>query len=195
LTCTIDYFTISSLGNVSDFGDTSLAFYGRGGNGSSNGTNERAIFWGGAVDPGTWPNPLTMDYITINSLGNASDFGDEIMSMVGYDHAWGGCGSNSTNERAFKAGGYGKNTGVEMNTIQYVTITSTGNAIDFGDLLEIAIPNGAVSSGTGERAVIPALGSSNDTMDYFTINSLGNSSDFGAMTISVATTGVANSFE
>jgi hypothetical protein len=66
---TIDYITIASTGNATDFGDMTNTYYGKGG--TSNST--RGIFCGGN-SPGSSEN--TIDYITIASAGNAADFGD-----------------------------------------------------------------------------------------------------------------------
>ena len=71
---TIDYVTISSLGNASDFGDivTAKGFMGAG---VSNGP--RGTFAGGGGAP-SFSNII--DYVTIASLGNATDFGDITVS-------------------------------------------------------------------------------------------------------------------
>ena len=63
----IDYVTITTAGNSSDFGDLTIA---RGQNGSIS-TSTRGVFTGG----NSTPNASTvMDYITIASTGNANDF-------------------------------------------------------------------------------------------------------------------------
>ena len=71
----IDYFTITSTGNASDFGDMLNGQPGSTGNRypacTSNGTNERGLSCGGG-DSGS----NMIQYITMNSLGNAQDFGD-----------------------------------------------------------------------------------------------------------------------
>ena len=65
-----------------------------------------------------------IEYITIATTGNSTDFGDLLTGVEG--------GSACTNNvSAVYAGGY---TGSYTNVIQYVTIASTGNATDFGDL-------------------------------------------------------------
>ena len=83
-----------------------------------------------------------IDYITISSTGNASDFGD----MTGHDpggyptangirgHSSGT--SNGTGERGLMAGGYTNISSVQSwyQQIEYVTISSTGNSTDFGNL-------------------------------------------------------------
>jgi len=69
---------------------------------------------------------VTIDYITISTTGNATDFGD-----LSATRAYFSATSNSTNERGVFGGG---TTGVGVDIIEYVTINSIGNATDFGDL-------------------------------------------------------------
>ena len=64
----IDYITIATTGNATDFGDLTVARYASGGVNSST----RGVFGGG--DAGAASN--VMDYITIATTGNATDFGD-----------------------------------------------------------------------------------------------------------------------
>ena len=61
----IDYITIGSTGNATDFGDLTTSDILRGGS-----NNTRAVFMGGA------PSNDVIDYVTIGSTGNATDFGD-----------------------------------------------------------------------------------------------------------------------
>jgi hypothetical protein len=65
----IQYITIASTGNATDFGDLTVARNYT--PGASNAT--RGVFCGGN-DGGSGLN--VMDYITIDSTGNATDFGD-----------------------------------------------------------------------------------------------------------------------
>ena len=71
-----------------------------------------------------------------------------------------------------------------VNVIQYVTIASTGNATDFGDLTDERRLPGAVSNNT--RGLI-AGGYANPatvaTVDYITIASTGNAADYGDMSV------------
>ena len=64
----IDYVTIGSTGNATDFGNLSVARHSL--SGVSN--NTRGVFMGG-LEPAYGS---TMDYVTIASTGNAADFGD-----------------------------------------------------------------------------------------------------------------------
>ena len=72
------------------------------------------------------------------------------------------------------------------NVIDYVTIASTGDAQDFGDLQAAVGKSGAVNNGT--RAVrMAGQGPSNpqDDMDFVTIASTGNAADFGDVGLAV----------
>ena len=117
---TIDYLEIASLGVPQDFGD--LTFTGHNQAASSN--TRGIIFTGG------FPSAATnrIDYITIASTGNAADFGDLPANIT--SHSAGSGVSNSI--RAVRCAGYVSPTGV--NRIDYVTIATTGNASDFGDV-------------------------------------------------------------
>jgi len=64
-----------------------------------------------------------IDYITIASTGNATDFGD-------LNHSNSGKAGVCNNTRGCIGGGTQSTT----NIIDYITIASTGNAQDFGDL-------------------------------------------------------------
>jgi len=62
-----------------------------------------------------------------------------------------------------------------------VTIASTGNATDFGDLT-VARQTGTGSMSSSTRCVFRGendLGDSQNVMDYITIASTGNATDFG----------------
>ena len=117
----IDYVTISSTGDATDFGDVVQAaeslFNGE------CGSKGRMIKWGGY--PGTHVN--TIEYITFSSLGDGVDFGD-------MTHTVRGGGSLSSATRGVSAGGLNP---THLNNIDYITIASTGNSVDFGDLTEV----------------------------------------------------------
>ena len=118
----IDYVTTATTGNATDFGDQTEA---RGENGGAS-SSTRGLVLGGKKNgsyPTYWSNVI--DYVTIASTGNATDFGDLTQSASGQAGA-------SSNVKAIRAGGEGS-TGT-FNNIDEVTIASTGNATDFGDL-------------------------------------------------------------
>jgi len=119
----IDYVTTASQGNAVDFGDLlTLARYTAA---LSNST--RAVFGGGqGVTSAT--NFNTLNYVTIASTGDAIDFGDLTTARRALGGAsspvrgvW--CGGNATSGFAGT-----------LDVIDYITIASAGDAIDFGDL-------------------------------------------------------------
>ena len=115
----MQYITIASTGDTTDFGDLTVARSGLSGSGS----DTRGLF-GGA-----YPVSNVIDYITISSTGDAADFGDLTAARGG------NTGSLSNKTRGLFAGGYQHPASpATSNVIDYVTIASTGNAADHGDL-------------------------------------------------------------
>jgi hypothetical protein len=113
-------------------------------------------------------------YITIDTTGNATDFGDLLAANSSVSGV-------SNNTRGLYFGGY---TTASSNVIQYVTIATTGNATDFGDLTEVA-KNSPMAVASETRACFAGgYGVSNfrDTIDYVTIATTGNATDFGDLT-------------
>ena len=80
-----------------------------------------------------------IDYVTIATAGNATDFGDLTVARSVPASA-----SNGT--RATFGGGHSSSS-VSDDTIDYVTIDTTGNATDFGNL-SVGRSGGGGLSGT-----------------------------------------------
>ncbi len=169
----IDYITIASAGNGADFGELTAARPEATGFGSPT----RGICSGGyaALSPNAALN--TIDYVTIATTGDATDFGDITVAR----QALGGASSET---RGIFAGGYASPTGV--NTMDYVTIATTGNATDFGDT--ISTPFGLAQGNCSNkiRAVFAGGKTSSPTwinsISYVDIATTGNASDFGDLT-------------
>ena len=163
----IEYITMASTGNVTDFGDLTVAR--ELGASCSNGT--RGVTGGGAA-PG---DPNVIDYVTIASTGDAQDFGDltavrrglvgnlllqedvfqeeELlqiqMLLIILQLLQSGDATDFGNLSAAKSGPNGMSNSIRglfvggrispanINVIDYITIASTGNAADFGDLSEV----------------------------------------------------------
>tara|TARA_R100000664_G_C2735053_1_gene124674 strand:- start:69 stop:1277 length:1209 start_codon:yes stop_codon:yes gene_type:complete len=164
---TVEYVTIASTGNPSDFGDATV--YRRNGAAGFASTTRGCIAGGMPASGSTLINVI--DYITIGSTGNSTDFGD--LTVARYSPF--GC-SNAT--RGLILGG---ETGSGYsNVIDYVTIASAGNATDFGDLLSGVTTATACASST--RGVVgggQVTGTTQNVMQYVTIASAGNATDFG----------------
>jgi len=167
---TIEYVTIATTSNSTDFGDLLTKTFAIGG---PAGNETRGLFMGGSV-----PTTVdTIEYVTIASTGNSTDFGN-LTEAVKYLAAT----SNST--RAVKGGG--RNTAspsVTSNVIDYVTIATTGDATDFGDMSKNGDQFSASASTTravfGNRYSNSPTPAYDATFDYITLASTGNATDFG----------------
>jgi len=181
---TIDRIQILSTGNATDFGDFSAGRYFTAGN--SNGT--RAIWGGGGTAILTAVNII--EFTTFGTTGSITDFGD--LRGVSTTINKGG-GGNST--RGLMAGGWPSGNFTAENFIDYITMASAGNSLDFGDLSVARSPAGNVNSTT--RAVFGSGatgGGGSNVIDYVTTASLGNATDFGDMTYAPSyATGCSNS--
>ena len=167
----IEYITFTTQSSPTDFGDLTVA---RGHSGGTSNSTRGLVF--GGYD--STPNPDTMyntiDYVTIASTGDATDFGDSTVA------GWPAGGARSSTTRAV-AGGYA--TPSDTNTIDYITIASTGDATNFGDLNHAGYGTGAGNVSNGTRVVF--LGNSDgpsNTIDYITIATTGDATEFGDLT-------------
>ena len=120
---TIDYITISTPSNATNFGDLTVARHHLAA--TSNATKDRGVF-GGGFNSGN--NISTIDYITISTPGNAQNFGNLSVARDGLTAT-----SNGINDRGVFGGGGGANGNI-FSTIDYITISSLGNAQNFGNL-------------------------------------------------------------
>jgi len=168
---TIDYVTISSTGNASDFGDLDVGRYAFKGCASSAG---RGVFMGGYGPQAPTYAYDIIDYITLASTGNSTDFGDLY-------HRQSNTAAATNGSRGIKAGG-GWQSGNVTNVIEYVTIANTGNATDFGDM---ASSYGYFAGAGDETRCVYGGGFDNtaylDHIFYITADSTGNATDFGDM--------------
>ena len=167
----VDFITISTAGNATDFGNLSQARNGAAGLGS----RTRALFAGGRNNPA---ETNIIDFHEFSSTGNFTDFGD-LTDTSAYQKGL----ANQT--RGVNAGGYAPSIN---DIIDFVTIASTGNALDFGNL-DQNIGGGPGGGASSTRGVFsggynpsPALTSLN-ILQYITIASTGNAQDFGDMTV------------
>jgi hypothetical protein len=157
----VDYITLASVGDASDFGNLSAATKDKGA--ASSGT--RAVFSGGAT-----PTKVNvMDYFTIASTGDATDFGNLTAARQEVP------GVSSATRACFGGG----NTGSDSNIIDYITIASAGDASDFGDLTSSRNLGGAASNKLRGVWFGGHVSDNVNTMDYVTIASTGNAADFG----------------
>ena len=119
-----------------------------------------------------------IDYINIQSSGNSIRFGD--MTVNRYTL---GAGGNST--RGLFTGGYvtGNSPDTDVNIIEFVTIASEGNAIDFGDRVQVGRAPACASNDTRCVMASAKTGAGNqDTIDFVTFSTIGNATTFGDLT-------------
>ena len=171
----IDYITIAQTGNAVDFGNLTNSRQSLRGLASTT----RGLFVAGLDGSSPYTSLNTVDFITISTTGNATDFGDiNRLSQTG-----GAC-SNAT--RGLYTGGYTSTPtpAAGINTIEFCTIATLGNFIDFGDATSGVRNNAAAASPT--RAITSAGGdtpSNTNTIDYVQIATTGNASDFGDLSV------------
>ena len=116
----VNVVTIASKGNATKFGDLIQPTVG--GDGCSN--SIRGIFAGG-YSPGSAPVLKTIQYITLTSEGRSIYFGD--LAQGSDDPS-----AVSNQIRGVISGGYVSPTSITR--MEFVTISTAGNAQDFGDL-------------------------------------------------------------
>ena len=169
---TVDFITIPTLGNAEDFGDQNgAAAYG-----ATTSDTTRGLVAGGHGDN---PRGTVIDFFTISQKGNSTDFGDLTVSrwLMG-----GGCSSSTRS--IFTAGSQLTSGNPAINTLDYVTTQSLGNAVDFGDSGKRRAQSSVNSSTRGIWAGgydHPAE-SGNNTIEFVTMASTGNTTDFGDLT-------------
>jgi len=172
---TIDFISIGTTGNTSDFGDLSAVK-----SGSALGSSTRAIQAGS-----TGPTTDVIEFVTISTAGDGTDFGNLSAAMQPRAGA-----SSNVRGLFFSAGT------VTSDEVQYITIASAGNTTDFGNLsAEVSVVSDAYASPT--RALIGGgvLANNNrrNNIDYFTIASAGNATDFGNLSVISDNGGAAGS--
>jgi len=175
---TIEYITIASEGNGIDFGDSTMR-RNSGDSGCSSST--RGVMAGGYTHGNSPANDQNViDYVEIQTVGNAVDFGD-----LAYAH-WGLGACSSPTRGLWGGGGSGPNVAGAHEEITMITIASKGNSVDFGKLTQGRYYGGA--SGNSVRGIwaggyVAPSTTGQKTIDYVTIASTGNAIDFGERTV------------
>jgi hypothetical protein len=180
---TLDYITMDTAGNAIDFGD--LVTGGTGIGSACSPTRGLWSYWDSSY------SSTTIDYVTTATAGNATNFG-ELAAIDSQNSS----GFSSNTRGIVKAGGVNPNSSNSaVNTIEYVTIATTGNATDFGDL---SYAGGWYPASTSNKVIGVVMGGrdlntnvSYSDMDYITIATVGNGTDFGDLTQDMTTAGAA----
>ena len=175
----VEKITFASTGNAVDTSGNLTVSRNRL---SSCSNQTRGLFLGG--NPGS-AGTDTIDYITISSAATVVDFGNLTTGRQG-------CRAVASAVRGVCAGGIsGSNPYTYQNIIDYVTISSTGDAQDFGDLSRNSSMEMASASNStrgifaGGYNPSPTLTYYNE-IDFITTATTGNSQDFGDLTVARA---------
>ena len=170
-TATIDFYTIPTQGNASDFGDLTLAR----GNGMSGFASRTRGVAAGGFDPTA--NYKRIDFITMSSTGDATNFGSLTSNREGSMGL-----SNET--RGIAAAGWSRPNSNNIQAIDFVTIASTGDSVNFGDLITRTNYGGGAASPTRGLLIagnVPSPGLMYNRIEYITIASQGDAQEFGEL--------------
>ncbi len=128
----------------------------------------RGIFYSGNVS-----SDNRIQFVNIDSTGNAIDFGDA-------NQAARVAASFSSRTRCFKANGYADGSG-GRNDIEFVTFASKGNGTDFGDSTAARWNACGFSDATRGLAAGGEYPGTNffNIIDYVTMSTSANATDFG----------------
>ena len=162
-TTDMEFITHASTGNGTDFGDASTSQRGAG-----CADQTRGVFTLGNASPYN-----IINYITIASAGSSRDFGDLSNSHRNIDGS--GCSSST---RGLFAGSYTPDTSLGRDDINFITISTQGDTIDFGSLSTATIAQQS-SSSNSTRAIFSGGYSNQNVMQFVTIATTGNTTDFG----------------
>ena len=171
----IGFFTFSSNGGANDFGDMAFGRYYA----YSPSDSTRGLIAGGKTNP-VAVNLHSIEFVTMASTGDASGFGDLIDKRN-----WGAAVNSPT--RGLFGGGrpLAPTNSTYTNSIEFVTIQTKGDALDFGNLVAAAGAMDGCSSTTRGLWGAKYGGSFTAAIDFVTIATFGNASDFGDLTRTV----------
>tara|TARA_A100001015_G_scaffold198985_1_gene222129 strand:- start:21 stop:1187 length:1167 start_codon:yes stop_codon:yes gene_type:complete len=164
ITDSIDFITISTMGNAQDFGNSTDSRYTY----STCASRTRGFMAGGfsaLVD--------TIDFVTFASTGNATDFGNLTQSR------WVMCQGAADSTRGMFVGGLDPGPSTTFNIIDFITMAQTGNAVDFGDISSTRRMGSGCQSST--RAIFAGgyTPSNTNVIDFVTTSTTGDAADFG----------------
>ena len=146
-----------------------------------NTTRRGRCVWAGGYNKSGSPSSNTsrIDFVNSHTLGNSRSFGD--LSAAGQDAH----GSGNA-ERGLFGGRF------NSDAIEYITIASEGDSIDFGNSTQARYYTACASSSTRSLTIggYPSSSAVN-TIDYVQIMTLGNALDFGDLSSSRLTDGSA----
>ena len=132
--------------------------------------------WAGGEIPGGRVNVI--QFVNIESTGDTVDFGDASYTLSGHT------AFSSRTRGLIMGGALGPQPTNYANTIEFVTMSSQGNTVDFGDSATNTAQRASVASSTRGVMMGGLLGGAQyNIMDYVTIAQTGNGVDFGDLSV------------
>ncbi len=182
-TKTLNKIEISTTGNATDFGDSKVSK----GLPSVCASSTRGIFSGG--QPGASPYYITdIEYVVVASGGGGNDFGDlQKVGLETIDARRGSAAGSNDSTRGLIAGGNTPGDGGARKSIDFITMASTGDSSEFGELVQERFDFSG-GMGNGVRAVF--AGGYKQTspaaifykiIDTVNVQSTGNATKFGEL--------------
>jgi len=170
----LEYINMDSTGSTVDFGDLTNIHY----TGATTQSSIRGFFQGGQDSPSSPYYTNMISAITTASLGTYEDWGDLLTQKSNYQAGFG----NAT--RGIDAGGADQPYTGYMNTIQYYSVVTAGNAVNFGDLSTVHENiTGTSDSTRGIIASGQSGGSSHNVIEYIQISTTADAKDFADLTV------------
>jgi len=160
---TLEFYTGNNWATVNTFTDIKHSPSSRG----------RGVFGGGLSGTSPYPVDKSIEFLNMASTGNALSFGD----LTGTHRGWISAFSSEIRGIWNSGSDYPGNNNSAI--IDYVTIASEGDAIDFGDPTFNSFSKTSCSSSTRGLSAGGYSSSNLNTIEYVEISTLGNALDFG----------------
>ena len=155
----LEFYTGSEWKTVDSFKDT--------------GNRGRAVIAGAFNNPSPFNIKQQIQHFNISTLGNTQSFGLLTAARTAQMPV-------ASETRGIFGGG---STPSRVDDIDYITIASEGNGIDFGELTQNAVgSNGVLSSSTRGLFMHGSTPGNTNVIDYVEIATVGNALDFGDCT-------------
>ena len=183
---TIDMITIATAGDAVNFSDLTQQVREVGGAAAS---KTRGIRAGGTISgsPPSSTHTDTIDFITMAQQSNATDFGNLTQHSLSFGSSTGGSGTRGIFMFSMQSS---SPTRTVIDTIEFVTIASTGNSLDFGNLTAASQTHQCSSSPTRTLKYGGFNPSRTAGIEFITTATTGNAVVFGELTRACGRAGV-----
>ena len=183
---TIDMITIATAGDAVNFSDLTQTAREVGGTAAS---KTRGIRAGGTISgsPPASTHTDTIDFITMAQQSDATDFGNLTTQSLSFGASTGGSETRGIFMFSMAAS---SPTRTVVDTIEFVTIASTGNSLDFGNLTAASQTHQCSSSPTRTLKYGGFNPNRTAEIEFITTSSTGNAQNFGELTRACGRAGV-----